>query len=259
MFNPKTEKIKKIYDIDNKGLLSFDNFLQNKTNIYIDYSNIRDYFSKNEWHINITRMKQFFDCNDDIKNIYFYTGLLEGDANSQNENKRIESLQYILRSKIVKIKKISIAYNSLKNESDTSILNNFVRKSLLRKLPIEVIEKMNSIFLNMNNNKELYIEDRKCNFDAEIVHDISKDYLTDKEVETFILMTSDSDFVDIIEKLLNENKKVMLISTARKVAREFNNIKNKNFIIFEINKIKNYLCRNEEMDADVKEKLNQLF
>ena len=258
MFNPKTEKIKNINDIDNKGVLSFNNFLFGKTNIYIDYANIKDYFTKNGWHIEIERMKQFFDSFDNIKNIYFYTGLLEGDINSQNENKRIESLQYILRNKIVKIKKISIDYQSLKNESDTSILNNFVRKSLLRKLPVEIIEKMNNIFLDMNNKKELSIEDRKCNFDAEIVHDISKDYLIDKEIETFVLMTSDSDFVDIIEKLLKENKKVMLISTARKVAREFNNIENNNFVIFEINKIKNYLCWNKEINKNIKEKLNKV-
>ena len=258
MFNPKTKKIENIYNIENNGVLSFDNFLQGKTNIYIDYANIKDYFTKNRWHIEIERMKQFFDSFDNIKNIYFYTGLLEGDINSQNENERIKSLQYILRSKNVKIKDISIDYQSLKNEWDTSILNNFIRKSLLRKLPIGIIENLNKIFLDMNNNKELSIEDRKCNFDAEIVHDIAKDYLIDKEIETFILMTSDSDFVDIIEKLLKENKKVMLISTARKVAREFNNIENNNFVIFEINKIKNYICWNKEINHYLKVKLKQV-
>ena len=249
MFIHKKQSIEKIHKLDPKGFNDFLSFLENKkTSVYIDHANIREYSQKTKWHIDIKRMKDFFDSFDVLDKIYFYSGVLVGDINSENEKEKIEGLGYMLRSKEVKIKKISIDVSSLQNLSDKSILDNFVRKSLLRKFSIENIEYNNTILSNLNKTGELYIEDRKCNFDAEMVYDITSDLIKKESIEVFILMTSDSDFVDIVKILLQENKKVMLISTSRKVAKEYQDIHSSNFYIFEINKLRNYFCRNREIN-----------
>ncbi|MCK5015843.1 MAG: NYN domain-containing protein, partial [Candidatus Peribacteraceae bacterium] len=64
--------------------------------------------------------------------------------------------------------------------------------------------------------------------------------------DTFILWSGDSDFADPIDKLIEQDKKVILFATSRKISRELNAMKKKGLIIFEISKIRNFICWNRE-------------
>lgn len=67
--------------------------------------------------------------------------------------------------------------------------------------------------------------------------------------QTFILWSGDSDFADSVEKLLKVGKKVILFATARKVSAELSNLTKKGLIIFDIQKIKDFICWNRESKA----------
>ncbi|MFA4995573.1 MAG: NYN domain-containing protein [Patescibacteria group bacterium] len=100
----------------------------------------------------------------------------------------------------------------------------------------------------MNDQGVFYIEDKKCNFDVEIGREIEKDSLKN---DTFVLWSGDSDFAEPIEKLLADNKQVILVCTAGRVASELNNLIEKGLIVFEINKIRNSICREKELQLSL--------
>ncbi len=123
-----------------------------------------------------------------------------------------------------------------------------MRSALVRKLEIAEIENINRIFSNLNKREIYYIEDRKCNFDVELGSDMIMD-LKQNDINTYVLWSGDSDFADSIEQILNADKKVILFATARKVATELNSLRNKGLFIFDIKKIKNYICWRKEIDT----------
>jgi len=100
----------------------------------------------------------------------------------------------------------------------------------------------------LNDQGVFYIEDKKCNFDVEIGREIEKDSLKN---DTFVLWSGDSDFAEPIEKLLADNKQVILVCTAGRVASELNNLIEKGLIVFEINKIRNSICREKELQLSL--------
>jgi len=95
----------------------------------------------------------------------------------------------------------------------------------------------------------------KCNFDVEIGRDMLLDY-AQKNVDLFVLWSGDSDFADPIEQLLNDGKKVFLFATARRVASELNVLQSKGLFIYDIQKIKNFICWKKEMDQEAITQLN---
>ena len=71
-----------------------------------------------------------------------------------------------------------------------------------------------------------------------------------KRTGNFILWSGDSDFADPINQLLDDGKKVILFATARKVASELNELKKKGLLIFDIQKIRNFICWKKEIQLD---------
>ena len=67
------------------------------------------------------------------------------------------------------------------------------------------------------------------------------------KLENFILWSGDSDFEDPIRQLLNDNKKVVLFATARRVATQLGELLKMGLIIFDIQKIKEFICYKKEM------------
>ncbi|MBU4480428.1 NYN domain-containing protein, partial [Patescibacteria group bacterium] len=193
------------------------------------------------------RLKQFLDSFDTIESVNFYNGYLEGDARSEKEKKEVENSKYTLRTKPVKIMNFSIDTSSISKDS-TALLDQFVRRSLLRKYEIGTIEYLNEQFGDMNKKGIFFIQDRKCNFDVEI----GVDMLIDSErnnAETFVLWSGDSDFADSVEKLMSAGKKVFLFATARKVSRELSALRDKGLLIFDIQKIRDFICWNREVEC----------
>jgi len=245
MFTPKTEKIKKIAENKQAVISQLEGIFGAPTRVYIDYANVRPWSGKLEWHIDLKNLKQFLDSFDTIEAVDFYNGYIEGDKKSEREIKEVENQKYIVRTKPVKIMRFSIDASSIPTDS-TALLDQFIRRALLRKYEIGTIEYLNDRFRDMNRKGEYYIEDRKCNFDVEI----GVDMLLDCErsgTETFVLWSGDSDFADPLEKLLKAGKKVVLFATARRVSKELSELCKKGMLIFEIQKIRDFICWNREL------------
>ena len=66
-------------------------------------------------------------------------------------------------------------------------------------------------------------------------------------IEHFILWSGDSDFASSIEQLLADGKKVYIFATARKVAAELNDLIHKGLTIFDIQKVRNFICWKKEI------------
>lgn len=247
MFTAKTTKIQKIADEKQGVITQLENILEGNTAMYIDFANIRPWSGKLNWNFDIKRLKQFLDSFDNISDIRFYQGLLEGDEVSENEIKEITQRGYTLVTKAVKIMKIPIDVSSIPLDS-TAILKNFIRQALLRRFSVETIEFLNSKIKKMNTEGDVYIEDRKCNFDVELGIDMLLDFER-KEIDTFVLWSGDSDFYDPVKKLLDAGKKVIVFGTARRVSKELSSLKDSGLIIFDVKKIAKFVCWNKQINS----------
>ncbi|MDD4989752.1 MAG: NYN domain-containing protein [Candidatus Pacebacteria bacterium] len=249
MFNSKTERIKKLAELFPARVTELEGIFGNSANIYIDYANVRPWANKLGWHIDLKRLKQFLDSFEVIQSIKFYSGKLKGDFESESLQKEIEGLGYDLRTKPVKVMKLSIDISSIPADSP-ALLKEFIRKPLLQKFQVETVTYLNQKLKELNQQGIFYIEDLKCNFDVEIGRDMLLDYERNT-VESFILWSGDSDFADPIQQLLNDGKKVAIFATARRVAAELNELTKQGLLIFDIQKIRNFICWKKEINKNV--------
>ena len=167
MFTPKTDRIKKIAADKQVVIRQLESIFCSKTRVYIDYANVRPWSGKLGWHIELKRLKQFLDSFDAIEAVNFYNGFLAGSERSEKEKEEAENCKYILRTKPVKIMNFSIDASSILPDA-TVLLDQFVRRALLRKYEVGTIEYLNQKFSDMNKKGEYFIEDMKCNFDVEV-------------------------------------------------------------------------------------------
>lgn len=245
MFNAKTDKIKKIVQTHSGVIEQLENIFGSSARIYIDYANVRPWSNKLGWHIDLKRLKQFLDSFSAVEAVNFYNGYVEDNEKSRKEIREIENQKYVVRTKPVKIMQFPIDASSIPSDS-TALLDQFIRRALLRKYEVGTIEYLNERFKDMNKKGEYYIEDRKCNFDVEI----GTDMLLDFErcvTQTFILWSGDSDFADPLAKLLKAGKRVFLFATARRVSRELSELRNNGLVIFDIQKIRSFVCWQREL------------
>ncbi|MFH1664601.1 MAG: NYN domain-containing protein [Candidatus Omnitrophota bacterium] len=231
-------------------IAQLEGLLVGKVNVYIDYANVRHWSTRLNWHIDIKRLKRFLDSFENIQKIRFYYGTLIGDEYSEKLIEDAKRLKYIVRTKDVKEINISIDHSSIAPQS-TDLLKNFIRNSLLREYTIETIEYLNKKFKEMNLRDIYRLKDKKCNFDVEIGSDMLIDNV-ESSPDTFVLWSGDSDFHDPINDLLDQGKKVILFASTRLIASELNDLRKKGLVIFEIKKIKNFICWNKEKDSKSK-------
>lgn len=242
MFNPKTEKIKNLSKKFIKPIKELEEIFDGKTNVYIDFANVLGWQDKLEWHISLKRLKQFLDSFENVGSVKFYYGTLKNNDYSKNIVNEVKKYHYELKTKPVKIMRISIDVSSIPLNSP-NLLENFIRKPLLSKLSLETIEFLNTKLKELNDKGIKFIEDKKCNFDVEIGRDMLLDYEKNK-IDNFILWSGDSDFADPVTQLLNDKKKVIIFTTARRVSVELSNT---GAGIFEIKKIKEFICWPREL------------
>lgn len=247
MFTPKTDKIKDIAETKKSVIEQLERLFGASTKIYIDYANVRPWSNKLGWHIDIKRLKQFLDSFDTVEDVNFYNGYLEGDERSEKEIKEIQDRKYVVRTKPVKIMRFPIDVSSIPKDS-TALLDQFIRRALLRKYEVETVEYLNERFRDMNKKGEYVIEDRKCNFDVEIGVDMLLDF-EKNGTESFILWSGDSDFANPIERLLKAGRKVTIFATAGKVSRELSALREKGLVIFDIKKIRDFICWTRELKS----------
>ena len=179
--------------------------------------------------------------------VNIYNGYMMDDIQSEQEIKEIEQMHYIVRTKPVKVMQFSIDVSSIPPDS-TVLVEQFIRRALLRRYEVGTIEYLNERFRDMNKKGMYTIEDRKCNFDVEIGVDMLLD-LERTKTTTFVLWSGDSDFADPLLKLLRAGKKVFLFATARRISRELNALRHDGLIIFDIQKIRGFICWKREMQS----------
>jgi len=244
MFRPKTQRIDQLAKSQPHRIAELEQILDRKTNVYIDYANVRPWSEKLKWHVDPRRLKQFLDSFDTIHSVKFYVGTLGGDPESERFAKEIVGYGYDLKTKPVKIKRISINASSIPPNS-ADILKNFIRAPLLRSLKLEAIEYLNRQLGNLNRQGVTVLEDRKCNFDVEIGRDILVD--ENQGIEGVILWSGDSDFADPLTESLAAGKKASLFATPRVIASELNELRKKGLTIYDIQKIREFICWKREM------------
>lgn len=248
MFNPKTDKIKELAEVYESRITELNSLFDKPTNIYIDFANVIQWQEKLGWHIDIKRLKQFLDSFDTVKEVKFYNGILGGDLNSERIIKVANDYKYNVITKPVKIMKLSINASSI-SKASPEILESFIRAPLLKKLDVNTIEYLNDRMKDLNKQGIMYLEDRKCNFDVEIGRDMLRDY-DDDSISNFILWSGDSDFADPVKQLLDDGRKVIIFATVRKVSRELNELRDSGLLIFDIQKIRNFLCYGREIQPE---------
>lgn len=250
MFKPKTERVKQLAEKYPDKINELEKIFDKSTNIYIDWGNVFEWQEKLGWHINIKRLKQLLDSFDTIREVKFYKGTLIGDKESEDFIEEAKHYHYIVITKPVKIMNLSIDVSSIPSSSP-QLLKQFIREALLKKLSIETIEFLNAKLKELNERGIRSIKDLKCNFDVEIGRDMLLDYYS-ATIENFVLWSGDSDFADPVRQLLLDKKKVTLFATARKVAVELNELKSYGLFIFEIQKIREFICWSKEMQESPK-------
>ncbi|MHA2219361.1 MAG: NYN domain-containing protein [Candidatus Hodarchaeales archaeon] len=247
MFKADNKKIEEIAKQKEKVIQQLESLLVGRVNVYIDYANVRPWSERLGWHIDLKRLKRFLDSFDNVNTVKFYYGILKGDHDSEKRIEEVKRLGYQTRTKFVKIMNISIDASSIDPQSP-ALLKSFIRNALLKKYDIETIEYLNSKFKEMNKKGTYSIKDQKCNFDVEI----GSDMLIDKEkndIDCFVLWSGDSDFHDPVTDLLDSGKKVVLFATSRVVSSELNELKSKGLFIFDIKKIKDFICWKRELGS----------
>lgn len=135
--------------------------------------------------------------------------------------------------------------------SDPIRLKNFIDKSLLKKFDIETIEFLNSKLVELNQKGFYTIEKRKCNFDVEIGSQIKLD-IEKKLTDNFVLWSGDSDFAAPIKSILGVGKTATIFATSRRVTNELNIT---GVFIFDIRKIKAFICFPRDIPEDIKKKI----
>lgn len=245
MFRAKTERLKLLARQYAARIHELDRVFDARTAMYIDYANVRPWATKLGWHIDLKRLKQLLDSFDAISAVKFYHGTLVGDEESERRIREAQALHYDVRTKPVKIMRLSVDISSIRSDS-TDILKDFVRAPLLQQLRIEAVEYLNRQLAQLNTQGVRWLEDRKCNFDVEI----GRDMLLDDQrngAEHFVLWSGDSDFADPIHQLLQSGKRVTLFATARRVSTELNMLTQEGLVIFDIQKIRDFICWKREM------------
>ena len=242
MFNPRTTKIQELANRFPERIQELEQAFDKKTNLYIDYANVFHWQEYLGWHIDIKRLKQLLDSFNTIQKVRLYGGTLLGNQESEDWVRHTQRMGYDTRTKPVKIMRLSIDVSSIPTNSP-ALLETFIKKSLLLKLDLGTIEFLNQKLSDLNRKGILYLEEKKCNFDVEIGSDMSLDSWTNS-VENFILWSGDSDFVDIVDVLLDAGKKVVVFATARRISKELSETKAQ---IFDIRKIKEFICWPREL------------
>lgn len=250
MFKPATEKIKILSKIYPESLKQLESIFEKSTSVYIDFANVIHWSKKLKWHIDIRRLKQLFDSFNSIKYVHFYNGLLNDNERSKDILKNAKDLGYIVSSKPVKKMQLSIDVSGIQKNSP-AILQGFIKRSLLKKFSIETIEYLNIQLEDLNNRGIRTIEHWKCNFDVEMGRDMLIDH-EHNNIENFVLWSGDSDFADPVNQLIKDAKNVSIFATARRISPELNAT---GVLIFEIWKIKDFICWNKELSKEAKRKI----
>ena len=252
MFNPETKRIEKLAELFPKVIEELEDIFDGDSGVYIDWQNVIHWQEKFGWHFDLRRIKQFFDSFNTIKFVKIYVGTLKDNEQSEGQIIELNRLGYDVKTKPVKIMSISVDISSIPKNSP-ALLQNFIRKSLLKKLDLESIEFLNNKLAELNQRGILNIEDQKCNFDVEIGREMSRDFELNN-LNSYVLWSTDSDFADPITQISFDGKKTAIFATSGRVSQELDAT---GVLIFDVKKIKEFICWPKDLPQDIKNKIDE--
>jgi len=172
---------------------------------YLDLSNMFHWQKTLKWQFSVYHIiKQLLSIKQ-IKEVRIYYGLNERDLKkSERFHQRLRESAAILITKPVKWIKKEITKNL------------FVATFTLNKLDGNARSKLDE-FINYLREKEIKIEDPKCNFDVEMALDMLD--AVDK-ISGIFLFSGDSDFCEPLERLKLKGKNIYIFGVRGQVARE---------------------------------------
>lgn len=244
-FTAKTERIASLAQTFAGRIAELKEIFEAPTYVYSDYANVRPWADRLRWHVDLKRLKQLLDSFDTVRAVKLYQGTLVGDRDSETLIRDVSTAGYEVITKPVKIMRHSIDVSSVAPDS-SDILKSFVRTPLLRQLKLEAVAYLNDRLRELNRAGTLWLEDRKCNFDVEIGRDLLRDF-DQRRADTFVLWSGDSDFAGPVEELLANGKRVYLFATARRVSTELSALRARGLVVFDIQKIREFICWPREM------------
>jgi uncharacterized LabA/DUF88 family protein len=209
------------------------------THVYIDFANVNGCCSKLGWSLDFKKLKSLLDSVGTVKSAKVYYGTIVGDHGSEGFVARIRKEGFQVETKPVKMIELPINVSSITTQS-TDILRNFIDDTLIKSLKVEAIEYLNQQLAELNKQGIYSLKKRKCNFDVEIGTEMRLDNALGK-AETFCLWSGDSDFAHPIWQLLDEGKKVVVVSKG--MARELSDLQPDGLIYFDIRKLKDLISR----------------
>ena len=244
-FKPFTARISELSEGNSAVIKQLTSLFVGRTRIYIDYANVRPWSEKLNWHVDTKRLMQFLKSFDSFAGAKLYQGTLIGDTASEKSVANLNTEGYDVTTKPVKIMQHSIDSTSV-NAQSPELLKKFIRGALLRKLDVETVEYLNGQIKALNTRGIYYIQDMKCNFDVELGVDMLLDLERD-EVDTYILWSGDSDFADSLSRILATGKKAAVFAAPRLVSHELNELRSEGLFIFDIQKIRKFICWKKEI------------
>lgn len=246
MFKPYTKKIQKLYNEKSSQVRVLDEkVFKGKTYMYFDWANVFYWQKKLRWHVDAKRLRQFLSSFTQVKSTKVYQGYFSSDKNQISELNDWSSWGYEVRKKPVK--EIRLSINALSHSLESTItLEKVFNRALLKELPIRTVKIFNSELRKLNSQGIKELITHKCNFDVEMASDIRLDSMQDKNIESVIIWSGDSDFADTVDSLVNENKNVSIFATRGRVSHE---LKNSKAFIYDIKNIRNFICWNREIES----------
>jgi len=217
---------------------------------YIDWGNVNNWSNRLGWHVCERRLKQFLSSFDGPTTFKLYYGTDIGVAKSETFINEARQLGFEVHTKPVKHIRLPIDVSSISAESP-DIIKNFVFGRLLSTFSVETIKQLNDHLRDLNKKGTNYFEDLKCNFDVEIGRDMLTDSVLSR-AQVYSLWSGDSDFADPVSSLLDQGKRVVVFGTSRLISSELNQLRQRGLQIFDVKKIKEFICWSKELPPDLK-------
>jgi hypothetical protein len=82
MFRAKTDRVEQLSQKYPKRIAELETLFDKRSNLYIDYANVRPWADKLKWHIDCHRLRQFFASFDTVKCLKIFHGTLEGNQDA---------------------------------------------------------------------------------------------------------------------------------------------------------------------------------
>lgn len=255
MFNPKTKRIEALAQRFPTMSGQLEQIFGVPNVSYVDWGNVRNWSHRLGWHVCSKRLKQLMDSFGDGTKAKMYYGTIEGDAESEAFMQDAQKFGYDIHTKPVKTIRFPMDVSSISAESP-DIVKHFIFGRLLNTMSVEMIKQLNDHLRDLNKKGIIYLEDLKCNFDVEIGRDMLVDSIIGDSIigdfEVFSLWSADSDFADPVAELLRGGKKVVVFGTSGLVSRELNLLRKDGLQIFDVKKIKEFICWGKELPPDLK-------